>query len=199
MGALHVCVVESKTSPIDVPQASPETSQAGELPERVMITHKVLKTDTLQGICLRYNVKKSVIKKHNDFLKDRVHLRKVLTFPADPQSASVPVVEPTLTPGQLLRKRIRAAYYRVRVPVRQHHSKSTTPKFAPPPKLTWACLALELPNSDIRSYLSLHDEDVDAAFAALKSDMEWEVAQKMAKLAHKMSKRKSPYLVHMFK
>lgn len=117
--------------------------------------------------------------------QDRIHLCKVLTFPAEPKSASVPVVEPTLTPAQLLRKRIRAAYYRVRVPVRQRHSKSTSPQvgmryrnlfatfllvlathsirlccascndistliqFAPPPKLTWACLALELPNADV--------------------------------------------------
>lgn len=151
----------------------------------VMITHTVLPTDTLQGIALRYNVKASVIKKHNDFLKDRVDLCKTLTFPAKPLRSAAPLVtQVALTPAQLLRKKIRTAYFRTKPTGPVRHTKSSGPKTVPVVAVAsskWIDMAMELPGSDIQSYLSLHDNDIDAAFAAIRNDMEWEIQQKMAK------------------
>ena len=45
------------------------------------VIHKVSETDTLDGISLRYDVKKDFIRKANEFSGDEIYMKKELIIP----------------------------------------------------------------------------------------------------------------------
>ena len=64
------------------------------IPDR-SITHTVTSSDTLAGICLRYNVNSAVLKRYNSFFRDNVQSCRTLIIPC----LSVPFHNTTPVPG----------------------------------------------------------------------------------------------------
>jgi LysM repeat protein len=45
------------------------------------VIHKVAETDTLDGVCLRYDVSKDMIRRANEFSGDEIYMKKELIIP----------------------------------------------------------------------------------------------------------------------
>eukprot|EP01118_Nematostelium_gracile_P014946 TRINITY_DN5909_c0_g1_i1.p1 TRINITY_DN5909_c0_g1~~TRINITY_DN5909_c0_g1_i1.p1 ORF type:complete len:392 (-),score=85.75 TRINITY_DN5909_c0_g1_i1:11-1186(-) len=68
-----------------------------------VITHVVQDTDTLTGICLRYNTSPQVVKKFNRMMSDQVITRKIIYIPHD---GLTPLPPPPAVSEELRKKRL---------------------------------------------------------------------------------------------
>jgi LysM repeat protein len=114
------------------------------------ITHKVISTDTIQGICLRYKISPHELRKANHFTGDNLHLApETLIIP----TKTLGVINATESTDKSLGKGLKVSYF---LQALNQSSKQN------------------LGNKEAVAYLDITDWDVDAAVKMALDDLLYE-------------------------
>lgn len=117
------------------------------------IKHRVQPEDTLAGLCLRYNCRPSMLKRVNNFTANHFWTKEFLLVPTTDPSLGRKEDAVELSPEQQALRKV-------------HRERKL--------EVTMMQICPELKDTEVRSYLKLHNYSIKKALMALKDDKKWE-------------------------